>query len=93
MSEHKQFCDEISGADTMIISILEMIADSDVWFYYRKESALFGRESELDSAEPELPEALWCDVRATSSLSSSFLYCAEVTEIRIAREMSIIYDG
>ena len=42
-----------------------------------KESVYVGSESELNSAEPE---ALCCDVGATSSFASSFLNCSEVTE-------------
>ena len=59
---------------TEIITNPERIADV---IFDKKECAFVGRESELNQAEPE---ALCCDGGATSSLSSSFLNCAEVTE-------------
>ncbi len=60
-------------AGTEIITIPEEIAD----VIFDKKECAFGRESELAQAEPE---ALCCDGRATSSLSSSFLNCSDVTE-------------
>ena len=61
-------------AGNEIITIPEGIADL---ICDKKECAFVGRESELAKAEPE---ALCCDGGATSSLSSSFLNCSEVTE-------------
>ena len=43
----------------------------------KNECAFVGRETESDSTEPE---ALCCDGGATSSLSSSFLNCSEISE-------------
>ena len=68
----KAICEGKGG--TEIITIPDSIANA---IFDLKESAYVGRESELNSAEPE---ALCCDGGATSSLSSSFLNCSEVTE-------------
>ena len=57
-----------------IIIIPEHIAAT---IFDKNECAFVGRESESDSTEPE---ALCCDGGATSSLSSSFLNCSEISE-------------
>ena len=57
-----------------IIIIPEHIAAT---IFDKNECAFVGRESESDSTEPE---ALCCDAGATSSLSSSFLNCSEISE-------------
>jgi hypothetical protein len=64
-------------AGTEIITIPEGNQGIADVIFAKKECAFFGRESELAKAEPE---ALCCDGGATSSLSSSFLNCSEVTE-------------
>jgi len=64
-------CGENDGME--IITIPERIADV---IFDVEESAFVGRESD-DSSEPG---ALCCDGGATSSLSSSFRNCAEITE-------------
>ena len=56
------------------IILSKRIAD---YIFGREECAFVGQESELSSAEPE---ALCCDGGATSSLSSSFLNCTDITE-------------
>jgi hypothetical protein len=61
-----------NGSEIIILS--KRIAD---YIFGREECAFVGQESELDQAEPE---ALCCDGGATSSLSSSFLNCTEITE-------------
>ncbi len=61
-----------NGSKKIILS--KRIAD---YIFGRGECAFVGQESELDQAEPE---ALCCDGRAISSLSSSFLNCTEITE-------------
>ncbi len=64
----------ISGTERIEISyqIAYVNCDQSV-----KECAYIGRESEIDSAEPE---ALCCDGGATSSLSSSLMNCSDVRE-------------
>jgi hypothetical protein len=59
---------------TKIITIPERIANV---IFDQKECAFVGAESIFESAEPE---ALCCDGGATTSLSSSFINCAEITE-------------
>ena len=61
-----------NGSEKIILS--ERIAD---YIFGREECAFVGQESELSSAEAE---ALCCDGGETSSLSSSFLNCTDITE-------------
>ncbi len=56
------------------ITFSKRIAD---YIFGREECAFVGQESKLDQAEPE---ALCCNGGATSSLSSSFLNCTQITE-------------
>ena len=65
-------CEGVS--DDEIIEISDNVANA---IFYEKEYAFVGRESELNSAEPE---ALCCDGGATSSLSSSFWNCTGIKE-------------
>jgi hypothetical protein len=67
-------CRGVAGTEIIIISekAADVICDQSAG-----ECAYVGRESEIDSAEPE---ALCCDGGATSSLSSSLMNCSEVTE-------------
>jgi hypothetical protein len=67
-------CKRVAGTEIIIISekAADVICDQSAG-----ECAYVGRESEIDSAEPE---ALCCDGGATSSLSSSLLNCSDVQE-------------
>ena len=67
------------------IILSKRIAD---YIFGREECAFVGQESELSSAEPE---ALCCDGGATSSLSSSFLNCTDITERAVP--ISTAQDG
>jgi hypothetical protein len=64
----------VAGTEIIIISekAADVICDQSAG-----ECAYVGRESEIDSAEPE---ALCCDGGATSSLSSSLMNCSDVQE-------------
>ena len=72
IQEVEAICNGKSG--TEIITIPEHIAAT---IFGEQECAFVGRESDSDSTEPE---ALCCDGGATSSLSSSFNNCAEISE-------------
>jgi hypothetical protein len=65
-------CKGVSGDE--IIEISDYVTNV---IFYEKEYAFVGRESELNSAEPE---ALCYDGGATSSLSSSFWNCTDIKE-------------
>ena len=67
-------CKRVAGTEIIIISekAADVICDQSAG-----ECAYVGRESEIDSAEPE---ALCCDGGATSSLSSSLMNCSDVRE-------------
>ena len=69
---YKDESEDNNGSEKIILS--NRIAD---YIFGRKECTFVGQESELSSAEPE---ALCCDGGATSSLSSSFLNCTDITE-------------
>ncbi len=71
-------CRRVAGMEIIVISdkVADVICDQSA-----KECAYVGRESEIDSAEPE---AICCDGGATSSLSSSLMNCSDVQERVVA---------
>ena len=73
---HDQELEAISNGTngTKIITIPEHVAAT---IFGEQECAFVGRESDSESTETE---ALCCDGGATSSLSSSFINCTDVTE-------------